>query len=381
MVCPLIFVEVAFYSISVLVIVGANVGGYYFLNGEVKKNENEILNARFAKSLGLDQALGNSPTNFIKNLKNNKCYCENGSGALNCANDDHRHHCAFCNYGYHLEGQFSEIRGKNGDYHCKPNVCFCENGIAVSDSECLKDKMRKCSKCNTGYKIVESSSACEKDGSDGDDEMFITNLGSDIDEQLLFNLEVTTDANSEMTMVAPPIPTAGLSKQHTRIKQSRIKRPPTKPNIPKIQTTTSPKTIDSIIQSLFHMGRIDSQPKTKTIDKNSCIPNSTFPTCNQYDLKNYLIQRPEFLKISCRESKNDNKGLVCNLWCTEDNVVIDTWGNYYIQEEATIICRRKDYSSLDGDLDEQLLFDSEFCWVYGENTFGKAEFDRCRCKT
>ena len=82
----------------------------------------------------------------------NLCVCENGEpiSDTNCSNHE-GNECQSCLDGYHLE-----------DMVCAINFCYCEYGVSVSNGEdCITHGSHFCSECDEYYHINSQTSICE----------------------------------------------------------------------------------------------------------------------------------------------------------------------------------------------------------------------------
>ena len=87
------------------------------------------------------------------------CTCRNGQITKNCLFTG-INACDSCNSGYILT-PYAFWPGTNIGYStCKPKVCFCENGIAESEGNCLNEFKEVCVGCDEGYELEEGTNKC-----------------------------------------------------------------------------------------------------------------------------------------------------------------------------------------------------------------------------
>ena len=43
---------------------------------------------------------------------------------------------------------------------CEPNICSCDNGIAVTGAECTTHESNTCGSCNTAFKLDAGTRSC-----------------------------------------------------------------------------------------------------------------------------------------------------------------------------------------------------------------------------
>ena len=104
---------------------------------------------------------------------NNTCYCANGQ-PINSCKSHNNHDCATCNDGFKPQifnnfttcaidqklNEVIEVQKCDAGYHldqnsCVINVCLCENGEPISDTNCSNHEGNECQSCLDGYHLED----------------------------------------------------------------------------------------------------------------------------------------------------------------------------------------------------------------------------------
>ena len=97
----------------------------------------------------------------------NVCKCENGLSPNVCAHNEN--FCINCNKGYHKKAEYRLDVERNElifETFCRPNICQCLNGIAVSVGSkswpCESHLSQQCSSCKPGFHLQDDRKQCIK---------------------------------------------------------------------------------------------------------------------------------------------------------------------------------------------------------------------------
>ena len=74
------------------------------------------------------------------------CRCENGIGKLQASCSETENYCQSCDEYYHLE---ENINDSTGSSSCQENQCYCDHGTAVNTSDCTINNSHHCQSCDT----------------------------------------------------------------------------------------------------------------------------------------------------------------------------------------------------------------------------------------